>query len=213
MLTRFEGLNETTMTNVITELGATMTHATGKDAASVCTIMTQVDKILCLLSQHFRNVEELLEYMVASAGAEAVRLKSGADNGHSRAMGKADEYLIKELYENRLLTKSSMERTLHIAEEHMPCIDPSTMKTMLAAVPHTDEHDRANGEKAKADLSPGEICKVHTMLSQSGKAASDGGSQRSSGGKRQRNESSQERDKGGPRKRVPYSDLPDCWKC
>eukprot|EP00961_Rhodomonas_salina_P119337 1605771-Rhodomonas_salina.1 len=54
------------------------------------------------------------------------------------------------------------------------------------------------------------------MLSQSGKAASDGGSQRSSGSKRLHNESraSQERDKvGGPRKRVPYSDLQDCGKC
>eukprot|EP00961_Rhodomonas_salina_P267682 3616738-Rhodomonas_salina.2 len=68
---------------------------------------------------------------------------------------------------------------------------------MLAAVPHADEHDCANGEKVKADLSPGEICKVHTMLSQSGKAASDGGSQRSSGGKRPRNESPQARDKAG----------------
>eukprot|EP00961_Rhodomonas_salina_P146728 1975471-Rhodomonas_salina.1 len=75
MLTCFEGLNETTMTNVITELGATMTHAMGKDTASVCTIITQVHKILHPLSQHFRTVEELLEYMVASAGAEAVRLK------------------------------------------------------------------------------------------------------------------------------------------
>eukprot|EP00961_Rhodomonas_salina_P202999 2739033-Rhodomonas_salina.1 len=93
--------------------------------------------------------------MVASAGAEAVRLKSGADNGQGRAMGKADEYLIKELYENCLLTRSSMERALCIPEEHMPYIDPSTMKPMLAAVPHADEHDRANGEKAKADLSPG----------------------------------------------------------
>eukprot|EP00961_Rhodomonas_salina_P119338 1605771-Rhodomonas_salina.2 len=71
--------------------------------------------------------------MVASAGAEAVRLKSGADNGHGRAMGKADEYLIKEWYENRLLTKSSMECALRIAEEHMPSIDPLTMKTMWAA--------------------------------------------------------------------------------
>eukprot|EP00961_Rhodomonas_salina_P267683 3616738-Rhodomonas_salina.3 len=117
MLTSFEGLNETTMTNVITELGAMMTHATGKDAASVRTIMKQVDKILSPLSQHFKTVEELLEYMVASARAEAVRLKSGADNGHGRAMGKADEYLIKERYENRLLTKSSMESALRIAEE------------------------------------------------------------------------------------------------
>eukprot|EP00961_Rhodomonas_salina_P272300 3679428-Rhodomonas_salina.1 len=59
-------------------------------------------------------------------------------------MGKADEYLIKELYENRLLTKSSMELALLITEEHMPHINPSTMKTMQAAVPHADEHDRAN---------------------------------------------------------------------
>eukprot|EP00961_Rhodomonas_salina_P203001 2739034-Rhodomonas_salina.1 len=97
-----------------------------------------------------------------------------------------------------------MERALHIAEEHMPRVDPSTMKTMRAAVPYADEHDSANGEKIKADLSPGEIRNVHTMLSQSGKAASEGGSQRSSGGKCPRNESQQERDKA-------Y--LPDCWKC
>eukprot|EP00961_Rhodomonas_salina_P022604 303702-Rhodomonas_salina.1 len=71
MLTHFEGLNETTTTNVITELGRTMGQAVGKDALTVHTIMTNIDKILRQLSQHFRTVEELLDYMVASAGAEA----------------------------------------------------------------------------------------------------------------------------------------------
>eukprot|EP00961_Rhodomonas_salina_P134515 1809570-Rhodomonas_salina.1 len=115
MLTQCKGLNKTTMTNVITELGQTMKHATGKDWTTVCMIMMQVDKILRPLSQHFKRVDELLKYMVTSTGAEAVRLKSGINNGHGRAMGKADEYLIKERYENSLLTKTLMECALLIA--------------------------------------------------------------------------------------------------
>lgn len=55
ILTHFEGLNETTTTNVITELGQTMKQATGKDAATVRSIMTAVDKILRPLSQHFHE--------------------------------------------------------------------------------------------------------------------------------------------------------------
>eukprot|EP00961_Rhodomonas_salina_P217590 2940375-Rhodomonas_salina.2 len=67
-----------------------MGQVVGKDALTVCTIMTNINKILRPLSQHFKTVEELLDYMVASAGAEAVLLKSSIDNGHGRAMGKAD---------------------------------------------------------------------------------------------------------------------------
>eukprot|EP00961_Rhodomonas_salina_P208624 2815212-Rhodomonas_salina.1 len=124
-------------------------------------------------------------------------------------MGKADEYLIKERYENRLLTKTSMERALRIAEEHMPRIEMTSTKAMRTEVPQMDDEEGKSCEKSKADLSPGEVRKLRTMLSQTGKNAGAGGAARESGNKRQRAESGHERDKaGGQRKRVPYSELP-----
>eukprot|EP00961_Rhodomonas_salina_P108245 1457388-Rhodomonas_salina.2 len=42
MLTHFEGLNKTTTTNVITELGRTMGQVVGKDALTVCTIIPNI---------------------------------------------------------------------------------------------------------------------------------------------------------------------------
>eukprot|EP00961_Rhodomonas_salina_P020905 281318-Rhodomonas_salina.1 len=153
--------------------------------------------------------------MVASAGAEAVRLKSGIDNSHCRAMGKADQYLIKERYENRLLMRTSMERALQIAEEHMPRIEMASTKTMHTEVPHLGDEEGKGGEKSKACLSPGEVRKLQTMLSQTGKTRTGaGGASRESCSKRLRAESGHERDKaGGQRKRVPYSELPSCDKC
>eukprot|EP00961_Rhodomonas_salina_P291148 3931741-Rhodomonas_salina.1 len=129
-------------------------------------------------------------------------------------MGKADEYLIKERYENRLLTKSSMERALRIAEEHMPRIESGATKVMRAAIPSTTEDEQPGSEKPKADLSPGEVRKLRTLLSQTGKASGDSGSQRTTGTKRPRPDSGHDRDaKGGQRKRVPYAELPECGKC
>eukprot|EP00961_Rhodomonas_salina_P055294 742953-Rhodomonas_salina.1 len=190
MLTCFEELNETTTTNVITKLGRTMGQAVGKDALTVVrTIMMNIYQIFGQLSQHFRTVEELLDYMVASTGAGAVLLKSGIDNGHGRAMGKADEYLIKELYENHLLTKSSMERALSIAKKHMPRIESGATKGMQAAIPSTTEDEQPSSEKPKADLSPGEVCKLWTLLSQMEKTSCDSGSQSTTGTKRPRPDS------------------------
>eukprot|EP00961_Rhodomonas_salina_P108246 1457388-Rhodomonas_salina.3 len=107
-----------------------------------------------------------------------------------------------------------MERALRIAEEHMPRIESGATKTMRAAIPSTMEDEQPSSEKPKADLSPGEVCKLQTLLSQTGKTSGDSGSQRTTRTKRPLPDSGHNCNaKGGQRKRVPYAELPDCCKC
>eukprot|EP00961_Rhodomonas_salina_P047828 642396-Rhodomonas_salina.1 len=108
-----------------------------------------------------------------------------------------------------------MECALRIAEEHMPQIESGGTKTMLAAVPSTTEDEQSSSEKPKADhLSPGEVHKLRTLLSQTGKAAGDCGSQHTSGTKSQRPDSGHDSEaKGWQSKHVQYAELPDCCKC
>eukprot|EP00961_Rhodomonas_salina_P213141 2878703-Rhodomonas_salina.1 len=74
-----------------------------------------------------------------------------------------------------------MECALQIAEEHMPRIEMAPTKTMHAEVPHLGDEEGKGGEKSKADLSPGEVRKLRTMLSQTGKSTGAGGASRESG--------------------------------
>eukprot|EP00961_Rhodomonas_salina_P134516 1809570-Rhodomonas_salina.2 len=80
-------------------------------------------------------------------------------------------------------------------------------KAMRTEVPQLEAEEGKGGEKSKANLSPGEVCKLQTMLSQTGKNAGAGGASRESSHKRESAESGHKRDKaGGQRKCVPYSE-------
>eukprot|EP00961_Rhodomonas_salina_P192149 2592678-Rhodomonas_salina.1 len=63
-------------------------------------------------------------------GAEAVQRKASQSGAAGKAMQKGAEMLISLRHDNILLTVNSVERALHIAEEHMSKADDSSAKVL-----------------------------------------------------------------------------------